>query len=80
LPYSLVSVSPPEPARWSVRGAVTAFVAANTGLLLVVVSMAFYATMNVAVKTLNSLDPPVPPLELILVRMGITYVCCVSYM
>lgn len=35
----------------------------NTGLFLVIGSQAFLAFMNVAVKKLNSLDPPVPPLE-----------------
>jgi hypothetical protein len=79
LPYTQ-TLAPLEPARWSIRGAIGAFVAANGGLLLVVVSQAFYASMNVAVKTLNSLEPPVPPIELIMVRMIITYVCCVSYM
>jgi hypothetical protein len=68
----------------------------NTGLLLIVASQAFYSSMNVLVKILNGLDPPVPPLELIFVRMVrilrcapqrgltvpqlITYVCCTSYM
>jgi hypothetical protein len=80
LPYTHASMPYPEPARRSVRDALGAFVAANTGLLLVVASQAFYSLMNVAVKTLNSLDPPVPPLELILVRMIITYLCCTSYM
>ena len=41
-------------------------VANNTGLLLVTASQAFFALMNVAVKKLNSLDPPVPPLEVCL--------------
>jgi drug/metabolite transporter (DMT)-like permease len=45
------------------------FVDKNTGLLLVVSSQAFYAAMNVFVKILNKLHPPVPPLELIFVRM-----------
>jgi len=35
----------------------------NTGLLLVTASQAFFALMNVAVKKLNSLDLPVPTLE-----------------
>ncbi|KAH8113036.1 DUF6-domain-containing protein [Phellopilus nigrolimitatus] len=52
----------------------------NVGLLLVAASQAFFALMNVAVKKLNTLDPPVPTLELVLVRMGITYICCISYM
>jgi hypothetical protein len=41
----------------------------NKGLLLVAASQAFFALMNTAVKKLNSVDPPVPALELVLVRM-----------
>lgn len=41
----------------------TDFVRANAGLLLVASSQAFFALMNVAVKKLNSLDTPVPTLE-----------------
>ena len=35
----------------------------NTGLLLVAASQFFFSLMNVAVKKLNSLDKPVPTLE-----------------
>lgn len=35
----------------------------NAGLLLVAAAQAFFALMNTAVKKLNSLEPPVPPLE-----------------
>ncbi|KAF9478764.1 DUF6-domain-containing protein [Pholiota conissans] len=52
----------------------------NTGLLLVASSQAFFSLMNVAVKKLNGIDPPVSTLELIAVRMGITYVCSITYM
>ncbi|GLB42723.1 putative eamA-like transporter family protein [Lyophyllum shimeji] len=53
---------------------------ANTGLLLVTASEAFFSLMNVAVKKLNSIDPPVSTFELIAVRMIITYVCSMIYM
>ncbi|KAJ3481759.1 hypothetical protein NLI96_g7437 [Meripilus lineatus] len=52
----------------------------NSGMLFVAASQAFFSLMNVAVKKLNSIDTPVPAFELILVRMGITWICCVSYM
>lgn len=35
----------------------------NTGLLLVVASEGFFAFMNLSVKFLNRIDPPVPTLE-----------------
>jgi len=56
------------------------FVQRNAGLLLVGSAQAFFALMNVFVKILNSLDPPMPALQLVFVRMAITYVCCISYM
>ncbi|KAI0667462.1 hypothetical protein C8Q78DRAFT_1053153 [Trametes maxima] len=52
----------------------------NIGMLLVAASQLFFSLMNVWVKKLNSLDPPVPAFELIFVRMAITWICCISYM
>lgn len=52
----------------------------NLGLLLVAASQFFFSAMNTSVKWLNSSEEPVPTLELIQVRMGITYVCSVAYM
>ncbi|KAI0740153.1 hypothetical protein C8Q76DRAFT_706953 [Earliella scabrosa] len=52
----------------------------NIGLLLVASSQLFFSLMNIGVKKLNSLDPPVSAVQLILVRMGITWLCCVVYM
>ncbi|TFK18110.1 hypothetical protein FA15DRAFT_628299 [Coprinopsis marcescibilis] len=64
----------------SLWGKVKVKVRGNTGLLLIAASQAFFSLMNVAVKTLNSIDPPVSALQLIVVRMGITYICCLVYM
>ncbi|TCD70378.1 hypothetical protein EIP91_003730 [Steccherinum ochraceum] len=52
----------------------------NVGMLLIASSQMFFSLMNVSVKKLNSIDPPVPPMELIWVRMTITWLCCVAYM
>ncbi|KAI9450022.1 integral membrane protein DUF6 [Lactarius psammicola] len=62
------------------HSALSSFFNNNTGLLLVAASQIFFSAMNMSVKLLNSLDEPVPTLELILVRMAITYVCSVAYM
>jgi hypothetical protein len=43
--------------------AVREFVRSNAGLLLIALSQAFFAFMNVSVKVLNGLDPPVAALE-----------------
>ncbi|KAH9007499.1 EamA-like transporter family-domain-containing protein [Lactarius hengduanensis] len=64
--------------RW--RTAWSSFLDDNSGLLLVVASQFFFSAMGVAVKWLIGSDDPVPTLELILVRMVITYVCSVAYM
>ncbi|KAH9008780.1 hypothetical protein EDB84DRAFT_1549747 [Lactarius hengduanensis] len=52
----------------------------NLGLLLVAASQFFFSAMSMSVKWLNSSDEAVPTLELIQVRMAITYVCSVAYM
>ncbi|KAI9450018.1 hypothetical protein BJY52DRAFT_1419736 [Lactarius psammicola] len=62
------------------RSALPSFLNDNTGLLLVAASQIFLTVMNMSVKLLNNLDEPVPTLELLLVRMAITYVCSVAYM
>ncbi|KAF8259022.1 integral membrane protein DUF6, partial [Lactarius quietus] len=56
------------------------FIDDNLGLLLVAVSQFFFSAMMVSVKWLNISDEPVPTLELIQVRMAITYICSVAYM
>lgn len=64
----------------TIQGSVVECVHNNLGLLLVMLSQMFISFMNVTVKVLNQLEPPVPALELILVRMVITFICCEIYM
>ncbi|THU85016.1 drug/metabolite transporter superfamily [Dendrothele bispora CBS 962.96] len=52
----------------------------NHGLLLIVASQLFLSVVNIAVKKLNSIDPPVPTLELIIIRMGMTFAFSIAYM
>ncbi|EIM83818.1 uncharacterized protein STEHIDRAFT_62256 [Stereum hirsutum FP-91666 SS1] len=68
--------------RWwySKHQVVKTFIKGNTGLLLVMVAQLFFAVMDVSVKQLHSLDEPVPTLELIFVRMSMTYILCMTYM
>lgn len=47
----------------SILDSVREFRHRNAGLLLIALAQAFFAFMNVSVKLLNDLDPPVPPLE-----------------
>ncbi|KAG0699924.1 hypothetical protein DFH29DRAFT_1070425 [Suillus ampliporus] len=54
--------------------------ARNAGMLFIISSQFFFACTNISVKVLNTLEPPVHALEVIVVRMGITFMCCVIYM
>ncbi|KAI9450016.1 integral membrane protein DUF6 [Lactarius psammicola] len=67
--------------RWfSAQLSASAFLDNNAGLLLVAASQFFFSAMGITVKWLNSLDKPVPTLELIWIRMLTTYTCSVAYM
>ncbi|KAG1745000.1 uncharacterized protein EDB91DRAFT_171449 [Suillus paluster] len=54
--------------------------ASNAGLLFIISSQFFFASMDISVKMLNTLEPPVHALEVIVIRMGITFIGCVVYM
>ncbi|KAG2138613.1 integral membrane protein DUF6 [Suillus bovinus] len=78
-PYTSASTSQDDGAinrRLKVQG----FIANNAGMLYIIASQFFFALMNLSVKMLNSLEPPVHAFEVIVVRMGITFTCCVIYM
>ena len=51
----------------------------NTGLLLVVASQVFFSLMNVAVKMLNSIDPPVTVLEVCLIVFIPSFIDLMTY-
>ncbi|KAJ7929745.1 hypothetical protein B0H13DRAFT_2310375 [Mycena leptocephala] len=68
-------------SRWrSVLHNVQEFLSLNAGLLLVIAAQVVFSLVNAAVKILQNLDEPVSTLELIVVRMSITYICSVTYM
>ncbi|KAG2748203.1 drug/metabolite transporter superfamily [Suillus brevipes Sb2] len=56
------------------------FSASNAGMLLIIYSQFFFASMDISVKLLGGLDPPVHALQIIVIRMGITFLCCEIYM
>ncbi|KAI0247424.1 hypothetical protein BJV78DRAFT_935985 [Lactifluus subvellereus] len=69
--------------RWHpARSAVAAFIDKNAGLLFLVASQFFFSALNVSVGFLNGLtrNEPVPMLELICIRMALSYIYSVSYM
>ncbi|KAF8063349.1 hypothetical protein FPV67DRAFT_238316 [Lyophyllum atratum] len=80
-PEELAEDEMQQAGRWRRKYlAVVDIVKNNMGLLLVTGAQAFLSLVNVAVKRLNSIDPPVSTFELIAVRMIITYVCSMVYM
>lgn len=62
------------------RPNIPGFVVHNAGMLYIISSQFFFASMNLSVKMLSKLEPPVHAFEVIIVRMGITLICCVTYM
>ncbi|KAF8881637.1 hypothetical protein BD779DRAFT_1627156 [Infundibulicybe gibba] len=54
----------------------------NTGLLLVAASQAFLSLINVAVKKLHFINPPVSTMQASspFEKFGVTYICCLIYM
>ena len=60
------------------------FAKRNHGLLLLACSMLFFSTMNLFFKLLTSLPPeesqPITALEIIFIRMSITWVGCIAFM
>ncbi|KAF8876603.1 hypothetical protein CPB84DRAFT_1795735 [Gymnopilus junonius] len=52
----------------------------NTGLLLITASQAFGAITNISVKMLNTIEPPISTLQLVAIRMFMTYLFCLGYM
>ncbi|CAE7119239.1 unnamed protein product [Rhizoctonia solani] len=56
------------------------FIKDNQGLFIIAASQFFFSLMNLSVKFLTAIGEPVPTLEIVCVRMFITYVCCQVYM
>ncbi|KAJ6589033.1 hypothetical protein B0H19DRAFT_1102598 [Mycena capillaripes] len=82
---SINTFLPDEPLglrhRWrAVLDSVQEFLSLNAGLFLVTGAQAVFSLVNVAVQMLQQLDEPVSTLELIVVRMAITWICSVAYM
>ncbi|KAJ7084179.1 hypothetical protein C8R43DRAFT_1051893 [Mycena crocata] len=79
----IATFSSPDEPRLGLKSAIHSihgFVSLNGGLLLVVAAQAVFSLVNVAVKKLQNLEEPISTLELIIVRMAITYICSVLYM
>ncbi|VDC01248.1 unnamed protein product [Peniophora sp. CBMAI 1063] len=52
----------------------------NAGLLLVALAQLCFAFVNVSIKVLKDTDTPIATLQVVLVRMSVTYVCCIGFM
>lgn len=62
------------------QSSITRFTSNNAGMLLIISSQFFFASMDISVKMLNALEPPIHALQIIVIRMGITLICCEIYM
>ncbi|KAJ2912279.1 hypothetical protein MD484_g8127, partial [Candolleomyces efflorescens] len=58
----------------------TSFFKDNAGLFLVASAQALFSLLNMSVKQLSSIDPPVSAIQVVNVGMSITYFCCIVYM
>ncbi|KAG1748145.1 integral membrane protein DUF6 [Suillus lakei] len=63
--------------RPSIPGSTTV---SNVGLLFIISAQFFSTCTYISVKMLNTLEPPVHSFQVITIRMGITFICCVLYM
>ncbi|KAF9242857.1 hypothetical protein BU15DRAFT_72508 [Melanogaster broomeanus] len=79
-PSSSNSIEALKEGRRMAKARVMEFVEVNSGMLLILLSQLFNSLMNFSVKVLNRLDKPVPAVEIIAIRMIITYIFCMLYM
>ncbi|KAG0706474.1 hypothetical protein DFH29DRAFT_845909 [Suillus ampliporus] len=56
------------------------FTTRNAGILFIIAAQFFFASMTISVKMLNNLESPVHAFQIIIVRMGITFICSEIYM
>ena len=69
-----------EPATSPPNGKLVSFFHRNLGLFLIASAQMFFSMMNLCAKLLNMGDPPMHPLEIIFVRMLITWLGGLAYL
>ena len=69
-----------EDEQQSPRGAMSSFFHRNLGLFLIAGAQMFFSIMNLCAKLLTSGDPPIHPLEIIFMRMVITWFGAILYL
>jgi drug/metabolite transporter (DMT)-like permease len=62
------------------KGILASFFHRNLGLFLIAGAQMFFSMMNLCAKLLSMGDPPIHPLEIIFVRMLITWLGAISYL
>lgn len=73
------NASPPTPSSASTPET-KSFLHRNLGLLLIATAQLFFSTMNLSAKLLSQSHPPIHPLEIIFVRMLITWLGSLAYL
>lgn len=76
VPDSSMAPTPITPPR----GRLASFFHGNLGLFYIAGAQMFFSMMNLCAKLLSMGDPPIHPLEIILVRMFITWIGAISYL
>ena len=69
-----------DPAPPAPKGRLASFFYRNLGLFLIAAAQMFFSTMNLCAKLLSMGDPPIHPLEIIAVRMFITWLGGLAYL
>ena len=76
VPDSSMAPIPTSPPR----GRLASFFHRNLGLFLIAGAQMFFSMMNLCAKLLSMGDPPIHPLEIIFLRMLITWLGAISYL
>jgi drug/metabolite transporter (DMT)-like permease len=62
------------------KGLAASFIQRNMGMFLIATAQLFFATMNLCAKLLATADLPIHPLEIIFVRMAVTWLGSLAYL
>ena len=70
----------PSPISSASNSKANSFLHRTLGLLLIATAQLFFSTMNLSAKLLSQSHPPIHPLEIILIRMPITWLGSLAYL
>lgn len=77
---ALPATTAPTPTSSTSTSEANSFLHRNLGLLLIATAQLFFSTMNLSAKLLSQSHPPIHPLEIVFVRMLITWLGSLAYL